>query len=234
MSRASLVVWLALLPSVAAGEPPAPPAAQAHIDAGVAAFNAKSYDAASAEFEAAYTLAPLPKLLFGWAQARRLGGHCDEAIPLYRRYLATQPTEQQIEAATTAMLLCERGTEPAPSAPPPAPLPPTIVIREERVPWYRDRAGGALSIAGVLAVGTGATFLVLANHSEQAATRAGNRNEFVDDLDQATLRRRIGWAGIGVGSALVLGGVLRYVLHEEHAPVDIATTGNSISFSARF
>ncbi|HEY5925026.1 MAG TPA: hypothetical protein VIV11_25265, partial [Kofleriaceae bacterium] len=198
------------------------------IDAGVRAFEAKDYATASTELEAAYNLAPLSKLLFAWAQARRLGGHCDEAIPLYRRYLATKPTDQQIEAATTGMLLCERAQAPAPIARPP------VLIRYEVAPWYRDEIGGVLAAGGIASVAAGVTFLVLASHSEDAAAVAPTRPAFLELIDEATFRRRIGWAGVGAGSALLIGGVARYLIHDEHARVEVAATGHSITLQARF
>lgn len=211
----------------------ATPEAQRHIDAGVAAFNAKDYDTASHEFEIAYDLVPLPKVLFGWAQARRLGDHCDEAIPLYRRYLATKPNDEQIEAATTAMLLCQRADAPDPVVVT-VTRPPELVVRHELQPWYRDKVGGVLVAGGVATLSVGVTFLVLASHSEDAATRAPKRDEFLDLLDETTLRRRIGWAGVGVGAGLLAGAIARYVVHDEFVRVEVSGADRSVALSTRF
>jgi hypothetical protein len=233
-----IVVAALALRATARGEPPPSPEAQARIDAGVSAFNAKDYTTASTEFEAAYALAPLPKVLFAWAQARRLGGHCEEAIPLYRRYLATKPTDEQIEAATTGMLLCERASPPPPEPTPvvtvPPPPSPPVAVREHRAPWYRDTAGGVLVASGVISLAAGATFLVLASHSEDAANAEPLRSDFLAGLDEATLRRRIGWAGIGVGSGLLLGGIARYLFHDGSTTIDVAASHHSIAIAGRF
>lgn len=228
-----LAFALCLVASSAWADVTPSPEAQAHIDSGVAAFNAKDYETASRELETAYGPAPLPKVLFGWAQARRLGGHCDEAIPLYRRYLATKPNEEQIEAATTAMLLCQR------AKPPPAPVvvvrpQPEVTTRFEPIPWYRDKLGDVLAGGGLVAAGVGVTFLVLASRSEDAAESSPMRADFLDLLDEATLRRRIGWAGIGVGSALVVSAIARYVIHDDFTRVEVTADRGSVAVRARF
>ncbi|MGE0404169.1 MAG: hypothetical protein AB7T06_46100 [Kofleriaceae bacterium] len=231
MKRRYGIAALVLGVATASADVTPSPEAQAHIDAGVAAYNAKDYETASRELKAAYELVPLPKVLFGWAQARRLGGHCDEAIPLYRRYLATKPNDEQIEAATTAMLRCERG-----QAPPPVAVAPRteVTTRFEPVPWYRDRVGGALALGGVASAAIGTTFLVLASRSEDAAALESVHSDFVARLDEATLRRRVGWAGIGVGSALIIAAIGRYVIHDEHTRIEITAQDRSIALSHRF
>ena len=58
---------------------------------GRAFHNAGDYNNAVSAFKEAYVLAPSPGLLFNIAQAYRLGGNCDEAAWMYRRFLDTNP-----------------------------------------------------------------------------------------------------------------------------------------------
>lgn len=58
---------------------------------GKAFLDAKLYDDAIHEFEAAYQIAPVPELLFNIAQADRLKGDAAKAIEMYRRYIEQAP-----------------------------------------------------------------------------------------------------------------------------------------------
>jgi hypothetical protein len=230
MRPCAFLVALALTwPSLAVAEDPhLEGPARAHVEAGKAAYAAADYDVASREFEAAYAASPEPVLLYSWAQARRLGGHCADAIALYQRFLATSPTEAQITAARTGISLCEQPSTahapPPEPPPPPSPLPSSPSPPPPRDPpppaplarpsWYRDPVGGGL---------------------EEAAHRAARRDDFVELLDQATLRRRIGVVGVGASVALVIGGIVRYATHRPGARgVAVAATGSSIVIAGTF
>ncbi len=236
-----LVLVLASPADLAHAEDPriADPAAQAHVDAGKAAYSAGDYETASREFDAAYAIVPDPALLYGWAQSRRLGGHCTEAVALYRRFLASALSDAQIAAGKTGIALCEQATppEPPPQDEPPQDPPNNPPPVEGRDPsrWYSDPVGGGLVIGGAVGVGVGITFLVMSRRSEDAASTAEFRDEFSDLLDQATTRRRIGLAAAGIGSALLIGGIVRYATRSPSAPaVVVGATGSSLVVSGRF
>ena len=232
--RLTIIVVLAFLPGRAAADD-----AKTHVDAGVKAYSANDYETASREFELAYSLEPAPKVLFAWAQARRLGGHCTAALGLYRRYLATKLTDEQIAAATTGITLCEQ-TQPvqAPAPPPdqPPPAPQLIAPRSEQPRrWYNDKLGGALTIGGVAVTSVGITYLVLSNRSKAAADRAPVRDDFIELLDESTTRRRIGVIALAAGSAIVIGGIIRYVTQrDEPATLTVGTSGTSVVLFGRF
>jgi tetratricopeptide (TPR) repeat protein len=201
-----------------------------HVTAGVAAYEAGDYATASREFEVAYALEPDPVVLYAWAQALRLGKRCDEAVPLYRRYLATNPNDTQIAAATTGIASCARqgaARETPPPPPPPPPLP-------NRRPWYHDKLGGALAIGGTVALGTGIGFVVVAYRTRDDASEIEDRGSFIERLDEATLQRRIGMIGIGVGLALVAGGIWRYASRPDERGVKVSVTPVSIGVLAHF
>jgi tetratricopeptide (TPR) repeat protein len=238
IKHALFIIWLA---GVAAAQTPKQSAKQ-HLDAGVAAYQAQDFDTASKEFELAYTLDPDPKTLYAWAQAKRQSGQCDEAVRLYERYINGKPGDNNIAAAKTGISLCEQAMAAQPPAPPPAqpepvtPTPPPAAapVQAEPSRWYQDRIGDALVIGGVVGVAAGTTFLVLANKSDNAADTEPDRDKFIELLDQATLRRRIGGVCLGVGAALVIGGVVHYATRSDSAPVGVAVTTDSIAVVGRF
>lgn len=240
-----LVLALALVAGVAAADPS--PEAKPHVDAGVRAYSAAEYDTAAREFELAYEIDADPALLYAWAQARRQGGRCADAIDLYRRYLETKPTADQTTAANTGITLCEQQLQqqqqplppertdptPPPSGPPTREAPPAAVTVDR--PWYRDKLGAGLVGGGAVATALGVTFLVLAKRSADAASDADTRSDFLDHRDDALSRRRIGYIGLGVGAALVGAGVLRFVLRDDDdGSATVAITGTSIGVAGRF
>ena len=215
--------------------------AQPHLDAALKAYEAKDYDAAIREFEQAYAIDPKPALLYATAQAYRFANRCTKALELYRRYLTTKLTDAQISATKNGIALCEGAVKqpepeppakPEPKLEPPAraepartPEPPTTVAAEQRelppaphdTPWYKDTLGDALTVGGVVGIGVGVGFLVMASSSEHDAKTAQFRADFLRSLDEATQRRRIGAVSLGAGAALAVGGVLVYVLRDHHA-----------------
>jgi iron complex outermembrane receptor protein len=73
--------------------------AKQYVDAGLAAQNARDYDTAITLYTKAYELVPHPLLLFNLAQAHRLAGRDDQALPLYEKYLAEEPGGAQAPIA---------------------------------------------------------------------------------------------------------------------------------------
>jgi hypothetical protein len=157
--------------------------------------------------------------------------------------------EAQITAARNGISLCEAALKqatppppepvpekpPAPAPPPPPPVvaaPPTASIvatvpRES--PWYKDPLGDGLTAGGVVGIGVGIGFLVMASSAESASKTASLRNDFIHDLDQATLDRRVGAVALVAGVALAAGGVYVYLRHTR-----VATDGRSIAIAGSF
>jgi hypothetical protein len=204
------------------------PEGKAHVGAAVTAYGVGDYETASHEFASAFALDHDPVLLYAWAQARRLGGRCTEAVKLYKQYLGTHPNASQVDAANTGISICAQAMTAEPQAHA-APAPRPRADAREQASWFADPLGGALTAGGAAALGTGITFLVLSSHSEAASRRAEFRDQYADLLDEATLRRRIGWAGVGIGAALSIGGIVRYATHDRSRRyVAFGTTGSSI------
>ena len=130
LSQVMLVMALVLgWTSRARAEAPLRPEVQKIYDEATALFNQEQYQLAIDKFRVAFGMQANPKILYSWAQSTRLLGDCGEAINLYRRYLATLPSEGGANAARGHIATCQTilgsgGPTPSPSASPqPSPSP---------------------------------------------------------------------------------------------------------------
>jgi hypothetical protein len=214
-------------------------AARRHYDAATAAYNAKDFATAARELEAAYHDDPNPKLLYAWATAERVGGHCDKAIELYRKYLYTDLTPTQADDARKKIAQCEQTLpkpvkhEPPPPPPSPPPPPPEAPRRDYR--WYADPTADALTAAGVIGTIVGVAFVVQSSNTAATAGMAPDLPTYYSRLDNATTQRRIGLTALGVGVAAGAAGVYFYIRHgREHRAAIVRSDGRSISIGVRF
>lgn len=223
---------------------------------GARAFEAQRWDEAARAFEAAYADHPRPELLWAHAQSLRLSGRCNDALPLYERFIATGPTAEEIADAQTNVAECREhvgeatAVEPVapepiarPSTPPPA---PTVQRREivddvrpaprsrtrEQPSARRDPWGHALLWSGVGVAGVGAGLLAAGHaRSEQAA---GSRTEF-EYQTRFSGAPALGNAGIAVlasSAALVTAGIVRFAVVGARARRESRNTARS-SVAAR-
>ena len=230
-----LTIILALVSSSAAAADPKPlePKARVLVDRGLEAYRDGRYEEAIRELSAAYEIDPRREILFNWAQAERLSGDCDAAIPLYQEFLDSDPPSAQAKQARRLIEKCDvfkpKGDRPAAGPPPgglvdiePGPDPEPERDRRERAPaapstredgpvWYRDAWGGALVGVGLVGVGLGATFLVLSERSFDDAGAARTYPDYDARFDEAVSSRRIGVVGLTLGAALVAAGVGRWI-----------------------
>jgi tetratricopeptide (TPR) repeat protein len=100
MVRAIVLLSL-LLPGLAGAAPPPPALKQAksHFAQGKSFQDKGAWDLAIAEYEAAYKLAPLPKLLFNIGQCQRLKGDKQKAIDAYQAFVAAAPDDESADEA---------------------------------------------------------------------------------------------------------------------------------------
>lgn len=200
--------------------------AKARLDAGLEHYNAGRYEAAIAEFEAAYAIDPDPQLLFAWAQAERLAKRCSAAVPRYRKYLESKPSTDAVTLATNGISLCEASAKPAPVEP---------CANERSVPWYKDPVGGAV-VAGVVGIGVSIGFFVASSGNRDRADTAQTSAQFEAYLDRATTQRRIGVTFLVVGAGLVGGGIGYHFWSKRgdaRGPV-VGTTGSSLYVAGEF
>jgi len=235
-------VVLALALSSTAVAQPAPPdpkaEAKTHVDLGTRLFDAQQYGKAAEEYQQAYLLDPQPLYLYASAQALRLDGNCTRALRSYRAYLRTNPSPQDADKAQKNIDRCEQdlkdhppvvdpkvgpvtpGIQPPiqpgiqpPIQPPPTPPTPT---EPPSTSWTRDWVGHALVGGGVIASATGLVLYLGGRGTIEDHNASPTYGEFVagrGDLDAAKLKQTIGVSAMAVGGALLIGGVVHYVVH---------------------
>ena len=204
------------------------PPSDPDFEDGKAAFAEERYADAARHFERAYDANPDPLLLFVWAQAERLAGQCDAAVPLYRRYLALEPPDADVKVTRAAIEACGEDPDAVPEPPPISagesgaqsesdttldpepggteddPSPPRTALRD---PWAH-----VLTWSGVVVTGVGAGLLGEAHRRRTRSERAPDEQDYRDSLEGAPALSR---AGIGVmigGGALLVAGVVRFVV----------------------
>jgi tetratricopeptide (TPR) repeat protein len=151
------------------------------------------------ELLAAYDEKPDPQLLFALGQVELNLGNYVAAIGYYEKFIATNPSEEQVALAQQAIGAARmRIAAPDPvTQPVPEPPAPPAEPERPRVPprqWHLEDTGlVALGTTAVL-VGGG---LLLYSHRLGNDT-SGSLSAYDERLDQARTMR---WTGIGVASA---------------------------------
>ncbi len=194
--------------------------ARAHYESGLALYGAKDYAGAIRELDAGYALDPRREFLFAEAQAYRLAGDCKSAVPLYKKFLDSEPDDVQVNAAHIALARCAEQMATAPAPPPStktppigtsAPVVPKPGAPAPAAPWYKDTAGGVLLGAGVaaLAVGTGFSFAALSARDD-ANQSAATYSDFTSRWSTARERSQIAVGAFAAGAALAGVAIYRY------------------------
>jgi hypothetical protein len=253
LSALVLAVVATAVPSAASAQPtppvePVPPGdpVQAHVDRAMALYEAADLAGAMQELTAAYAMSPRADLLWAMGRIHVERGECAEAIDAYRRFLASDPGPSSTEIATEAIATCQRvlaasgvappadaAPEPGPS-PPPEPGPvaasPPPAPRTRVKPWYTDTLGDTLVGAGALG-GAGAVVLMLSARRDLARADEGAAGgvplaEHTRLTDRADIKQR--WAAVagGVGAALVVGGVVRFLTGDRREVVVVTAAGS--------
>jgi len=179
-------------------------------------FRDGEFAEAAAAFEAAYERSKDPALLFGRAQALRRAGNCKAAIEVFEQFIDTTPPEPDVRAARDVIEACrailgEDAIEPVPPQPQPDPQPsPAPTPDHDAAAWRRDVLGGVL-------VGTGLGVAVGGAALQGASFRRAREREETEQAYEDRRRSARAMAGVGVGllvtgGALVVGGVVRYVI----------------------
>lgn len=199
-----VLVALALAPDVAREQ-----SAEAAKERALDLWEEGRYDEARDEIIHAYELAPQRRYLYARARIEQADGHCDVANEYYRKYLAEDPPPAAVKATQRAIADCERVLAGSTSSTPTNRDAPTA---EPVRPWWRDPVAIGLvgSGAGVLAIGLG--FFGRALVDDRKARRTDEHEEFDRRVREAKVFSPIGIAGISLGAALVVGGVVRWMI----------------------
>lgn len=129
--------------------------------------------------------------------------------------------------------------EPEPE-PKPQPKPTVKDDQPKAKKWYRDPLGGVLTGLGVVGVGGGAALIAVAVSRADGASTADSVTDYRDEQDSATTLRNAGAGVLTVGGALLLGGIVRYVIvnkkNKAAATASLWTTpeGGGVVISGRF
>ena len=226
---------------------PIPSKARSLAETGRNAHEHGDYARAIAAFKEAYVIAPSPALLFNLAQAYRLQGNCDDASMMYRRYLASGPSDESRAIAQTHLETVERCIHqralniPLDEAYLATKHPPQDlgVVDEPAAPRRavieRD-VGIGLVIGGSAAVAVAAYEGWQAHAAERDVERGyANGVKFKDlaarqaEGERAATAAR--WAGFGGGAALVTGITLYVIGKRTGVPLAITPTGNGARVS---
>ncbi len=219
------------------------PEAKAKFQEAQAAFKANDFDAAAAAVEAAYIIEPNPMLLYPWAQAERSRGNCAAAVELYQRFLDSNPPEAAATPARENMQRCQEQLaaeqpEPEPDVveevieedPEPEPEPEPVPVKKDDEPkakaWYKDPVGGVLVGVGVVGVGVGAGLMGVGASTAGKAADEEMHTDYLAARDKATGLRNGGAIALSIGGALLVGGVVRYVLVAKKAKQGKASAWN--------
>jgi tetratricopeptide (TPR) repeat protein len=239
--------------------------AKAHVAAGTKLYNVQQYAQAADEYQAAYLLDPKPEYLYAIAQAQRLGGDCDKAVKSYEAYIRAKPPAGQLEKAQKNIDRCHEDIQsrasmndlpppeevpPLPPAPPEpveeAPKPPVILVAPPPPPPPgKSYLIGHVLVGGGVAIGAASTFLFLHGKSAiEDINAASTYDTFAmkkPGFDTAKTQQTLGVVGMAAGGALVIGGIVYYVMHsqapDDEAPVVApapAPGGATVTVSGRF
>lgn len=146
-------------------------------------------------------------------------GDCDRAVKLYREYLSLDVPPQDAAEAERGLERCGAPTaapepEPEPEAATVAPVDEGPPARADDRPrrWYADPAGGVVTITGVAGIGVGAALLVQGQAQQHEARSTSSLETFENAKRSAQRFHAAGIATTAVGAALLVGGVIRYVV----------------------
>ena len=221
MMRALFVMLVLLMPARVL----AAPTAAELLQKGLRSYAVGEYDDAIAAFKQGYELEPRADFLYALGQAQRMQGDCRAAAASYRAYLRTAPPERSARPARENLKRCETqlATAPPQTSPPPATVTtPSPQVQVQAAPpprehrrWWRDPAGDALAGIGVAALIAGGASWGVGESGARALAGATQYGQLAARLGQADGYERERTAGIvvvAVGGALVVSGVVRWLV----------------------
>jgi tetratricopeptide (TPR) repeat protein len=160
------------------------------------------------------------------AMARDLIDKCKRAAEPPRKEAAPPPLIVP-DAETPQPPATLKPPTPAPPPPPPpsveAPHVEPPAIQRGPMPWYRDWLGDALTGAGLIALTVGGVVVLDAQGKIDDAQHTYGNYAMAREGD-AEGQRTMGTVVMGLGGALVAGGVLRYWLHPSSSESEVAVS----------
>lgn len=216
-----------------------------------AAFAAADYERAAELYGQLHDRRPDPGYLYSRAQAQRLNGDDVEAFDSYTRFIedaeSLLPSVDPEDRAQLSLMVLnarkqarecferiepETNPQPQPTTvvieqPEPQPTPPAAAPVEDRPPpvdWRRDPAAISLLSVGAVSTLAGASMLIAADIIDRRADDQATHENFREDVRRAQAIQRIAPAPLAIGGALVLGGIVRYLVVRRRGQRRLSTT----------
>ncbi|MGH1347243.1 MAG: tetratricopeptide repeat protein [Nannocystales bacterium] len=187
-------------------------------------FDEERYEEARAVLDALYRTHPDPEVLYARAVVYKRLGDCAVAVELFELFMGGETTDAAAAIAQAHVEECAaelEPTEPSPprervEPPPPVVPEPTVALPQPRAEpqrrWFQDPWGGVLSGTGLVTAGVGVGLLVGARSIARRVDLEPTEGAFSREVDRGRSYERVGFTLTGVGAALLVGGVLRYVV----------------------
>ena len=223
----TLAVVLAMA-GPSADDGPSDPEARKLYVSGLDKFNGGDHEGAMNDFQASFDLESNPLSLYALAQATNKAVGCRKAVKHYRRFSRmVDEGSQAYDVALQAIAECadkmaqeaeDEEEEDVPEDPVPVPdegegTPPDTAEDEgppPDKPWHRDALGGTLVGVGLAGTVTGIGLLAASYVDEN--NPCGTYGCFDEQLARVNRVRIAGAVVTGVGGALLIGGVVRWVV----------------------
>lgn len=212
---------------------PTDPKAKKLLEDGAAAYKEGNFEDAIDKFRKGFEMEPAAAFLYSWAQAERKSGNCRAAIRLYSQFIDSKPGPEPVEYATEQKAACaevlaaeepeavgegvvddepveDEPIEDAPIEDAPIEETPDEIPDDGAKPWYKDPLGASLVAAGVVGVGAGTGLIVAAQVEEDKAS--ADYGSFADRVRRIENFRIAGGVILGVGGALLIGGIIRWTI----------------------
>lgn len=194
---------------------------------------------ARARIESATAANPDPRFVYMRAALEEHIGRCDRAVPLYRSFLDKAEDPLDREEAEGGLERC--GAEVPAQEPSPAPPPePTVhppesqsvdrSSRPTKQSWQRDALGWTLVGVGAAGGLGGGALLILADAAARTANDSAQQSAYQDSQRQVRPRRVAGAVVLTAGSALLVGGIIRFVVVKRRKTPAVAIRGTALRF----
>lgn len=170
------------------------------------------YEAALQILSDAERREPKPVFVFVRATIEEKRGNCEAAIDLYERFLDLGAPEADADEAQDGIARCRDAVPPPKPGPPPTTAPKTQPPEQTQRRWHLDPLAGVLLFTGVAGLGTGLGLYVQSRSDERAANDADSLDDYENKAQRARTFNAAGITMLGVGSALIVGAVVRYTL----------------------
>jgi tetratricopeptide (TPR) repeat protein len=217
----------------------AAPSAEELFEQGGIAFNAGDYETAIAKWNESYEISKAPELLFNIGMALELGGKCEDALAMFRRFIKLAPDSEDRPRAREFIRDLKAKCDVA-AAPPETPPPGSVATDPSATETTRDERPSGLEIAGLVVAGVGvvsvATGLYFGHRASSLRDEVSNACpgascdwSVLSSKDAEGRRAETKqYVFIGMGATAILGGGVMYLLgrsREQPAPPIALSSG---------